>query len=128
MTVDTDQLLIDHFGDATAIADLVGSRIWVDNTIPDEVEYNPGQGAAILLHRRGGRRSYVDGLRDPGVSIRVYGPSREAIRAVCDQIDLRHAVGGRSVSVIDVEWQDDSEPSTGWLFSYSFWTMRLQVA
>lgn len=128
MSVDQVQLIIDYFS-REAITDLVGSRIWVRNTIPKEVEYNPGQGPAIVISRRGGVRPYVDGLRDPRTSIRVYGQTADQIRAVCDLIDELHASQGiRAIMVIDVEWQDDQDPSTGWLFSFALATMRLRIA
>jgi hypothetical protein len=129
MPVDSVQLMIDYFGTIPEIAALVGSRVWFNNEIPAAVEYNPGQGPAILISRRGGRTPFILGLKDPSVSVRVYGADRPAIFEVCDMIDTLHArQRPRTVGVLDVDWQDDSEPSTGWLFSFSLWTMRLRIA
>lgn len=128
MTLDTAQLIIDHFQSLTSIAALVGSRIWFDSEIPQEVKYNPSRGAAILMTLRPARVPYVKGLKERGISTRVYGPSVQAIMAVCDRLDDAHASQRyRSIAVMDTTWQHIKEPDTEWDVVFAFWTMRLRV-
>lgn len=123
---DSVQSLIDHVAAISGITPLVGPRIWVNNTIPREVDYDPSQGVAILIGGRGGGPRYAPVLSGQH-SLRVYGPSRAAIVQVCDRLTLYgNGFHTRYVrSVLDVLWVHDNEPDTLWLIAYSFWSLHI---
>jgi hypothetical protein len=124
----TIQIMIDFFGTRPAVAALVESRIWVDDTPPEAVAYDPSQGPAIVITGRGGAPAYVPGLKDPAVAVRVYGFDRAEIRAVCDEIDKIHATPAPYChGVMDVYWQDQTDPALGWPFAFSLWTLHIRA-
>lgn len=126
---DTVQSVIDHIAAIPGIAAHVDSRIWVNNTIPQTVGYDPSQGVAILIAPRGGGPGYAPVLSGQN-SLRVYGPNRPAIVAVCDILTVTgQGFHSRFVkSVQDVIWVHDNEPDTNWLIAYSFWTLHISLS
>jgi hypothetical protein len=89
--------------------------------------YTPAQGGAICFTVRGGQPDYSDALLKPSIQMKCYGSSPQVANRVYRALYgvLHNARGGSLVrwAQCDVLGQSLTEPSTGWPFTLSFFTV-----
>jgi hypothetical protein len=110
----------------TALAAVVGDRIYADSSLPSG--YKPSQGAAILLAVRGGGQDYTSKVLRASIQFRCYGADAPKARA-CDRalyaaLNDKHGPGIKQAR-LETLGQLVSEPSTGWRYVVSFYQVRL---
>lgn len=119
----------------SALAALVGTRIYAERTVPPPDAYSPADGPCVVFRARGGRILAQGSVMAPSVQIKCYGgagtsttPSEMSAnavyRALYDAIERGDGFSGGGNGVkscaMEVLGQTLSEPDTGWVFVLTF--------
>ena len=126
--IDTASVIRDYLLSDTALAALVGERIWAERVVPP-AGYTPSVGPSIVFRNRGGQVLAQGSVVAPSVQFKCYAPAdslpaevnaNAVYRALYDAIERDGGGYGVKSCTVEVLGQTLSEPDTGWIFVLTF--------
>lgn len=129
MMIDAATVIRDYLLADSALATLVGSRVYAERVTPPP-GYTPADGGCVVFRARGGQVLAQGSVIAPSVQFKCYAGATEntpaeinanaVYRALYDAIERDGGGNGVKSCTVEVLGQTLSEPDTGWTFVLTF--------